>query len=474
MSSILLHIIFESSEVLDGYLTREATGLVLSGRKGLFHRYTKGFDYVPLFKCWVNHESVEARGIIVLASVALGNAFTSGRSASGLDGKTVRMYKSNVNDVVVNDVRSLCEGIHRSGSGRLFWRFKRAKISEIPKQNDPTKVRVLSIPNMVDSAAWHAINIHLSPLAEAYFDRVWQESGESFLVCGSRPGFSTNNAITRLRYWVKGYSFRAIGKTPVLMFMDIANCFPSIKISYLIKVLKGFGVEKSIVDSITQGCKVQMIGNPQRVNGKRGIPQGSALSPLLCNLVVAHLIGSVVEEFKFMRVVTYLDDVAVLFPDSHDPEDVKERFRQRFAIAGLGINDVKTSIIRVNDGMRADYCGYSMVLKDNHHGFSVVPLVQHSTLPKFQKKLKELHSDMEGIKDVDQYLNHIKSLLLGTLQYQTVAFNYKHFAKLVFRHVFRYIFRRWGNKDQENFKRLKKLMFIQLTRSKTNVKSTLA
>jgi hypothetical protein len=111
-------------------------------------------------------------------------------------------------------------------------------------------------------------------------------------------------------------------------------------------------------------------------DNRRGIPQGSPISPLLANLYMRRfvlgwkMLG--LERSLGTRIVTYADDLVILCRRGK-AEEALSRLREIMGKLKLTVNEDKTRICRVPEGefdflhVRAD------VLSDNRSGAPAIP-----------------------------------------------------------------------------------------------------
>jgi len=94
---------------------------------------------------------------------------------------------------------------------------------------------------------------------------------------------------------------------------------------------------------------------------RRGIPQGSPISPLLANLYMRRFVLGWrtlgLERSLGTRTVTYADDLVILCRRG-DAEEALTRMRELMGRLKLTVNEEKTHICRVPDG-EFDFLGYT-------------------------------------------------------------------------------------------------------------------
>src|SRR5438552_11946746 len=97
-------------------------------------------------------------------------------------------------------------------------------------------------------------------------------------------------------------------------------------------------------------------------NNRRGIPQGSPISPLLANLYMRRfvlgwkMLG--LERSLGSRIVTYADDLVILCRRGK-AEEALQRLREIMGKLKLTVNDEKTRSCKVPEG-EFDFLGYTV------------------------------------------------------------------------------------------------------------------
>src|SRR2546421_9094424 len=143
------------------------------------------------------------------------------------------------------------------------YRPMRARKKEIPKDGG-TKVRVLSIPTIRDRVVQGALKLILEPIFEADF-----HDGSY----GYRPKRKAHDALARVTKAILG------GKTQVID-LDLAAYFDTVRHDLLVGK-----VARRVQDAeILHLLKLML-----KASGKRGVPQGGVLSPLLANIYLTEV-----------------------------------------------------------------------------------------------------------------------------------------------------------------------------------------
>ena len=96
---------------------------------------------------------------------------------------------------------------------------------------------------------------------------------------------------------------------------------------------------------------------------RRGIPQGSPISPLLANLYMRRFVLGWkklgLERSLGSRIVTYADDLVILCRKGK-AEEALHQLREIMGILKLTVNEEKTRICRVPEG-EFDFLGHSVL-----------------------------------------------------------------------------------------------------------------
>jgi RNA-directed DNA polymerase len=193
---------------------------------------------------------------------------------------------------------------------------------EIPKGGG--RVRVISIPAIRDRVVHGAIRLILEPIFEADF------SDSSY---GARPGRSAHQAIGVVRRGLHQRKHRVVD-------VDLSRYFDRIRQDRILEKVARRVQDERVLALVKQFLKS---------GGRRGIPQGSPLSPLLANLALNELDRALDRGKGFLTYARYLDDMVVLTPDSEKgrrwADRALERIREEAEAIGVSINADKTRVL---------------------------------------------------------------------------------------------------------------------------------
>jgi len=257
------------------------------------------------------------------------------KGAPGIDGVTFEVIEEAGVDIFLGQLREELV--------KCSYRPQRVRKVEIPKDVD--KVRVLSIPTIRDRVVQGALKLILEPIFEADF-----QPG-SF---GYRPKKSPQQAVQRVSDAILQ------GKTYVID-LDLRAYFDNVRQHIVLKK-----VAERIDDDDVLGL-LRMI---MRACGKRGVPQGGVISPLLSNIYLNEVDKMLerakeVTRYKVWRSIEYVrfaDDLVVLV-DSHPRQRwlrkaVEKRIREELAKLQVEVNDEKTRFVDLERGESFGFLGF--------------------------------------------------------------------------------------------------------------------
>ena len=157
---------------------------------------------------------------------------------------------------------------------------------------------------------------------------------------------------------------------PEIVDADLADYFGSIPHAELMQSLARRIVDRRVLHLIKMWleCSVEETddrGRKRRTteakDNRRGIPQGSPISPLLANVYMRRFVLAWkrlgLERSLGSRVVTYADDLVILCTRGK-AEEALQRMREIMGKLKLTVNEEKTRICKVPEG-EFDFLGYT-------------------------------------------------------------------------------------------------------------------
>jgi len=222
----------------------------------------------------------------------------------------------------------------------------------IPKANG--KFRPLGISTLRDRVCMTAAMLVLDPIFEADLPL------EQYAY---RPGRSAQQAVVEVEETLyRGH--------PEVVDADLADYFGSIPHAELLQSVARRVVDRRVLHLIKLWleCPVEETderGRKTRTtaakDNRRGIPQGSPISPLLSNLYMRRFVLGWkklgLEQSLGSRIVTYADDLVILCRRSK-AEEALQRMRELMGRLKLTVNEEKTRICKVPEG-EFDFLGYT-------------------------------------------------------------------------------------------------------------------
>jgi len=288
--------------------------------------------------------------------------------APGVDGVTFEAIEAQ-------GVEALLEQLRDELTGRTY-RPLPARKHEIPK--DGGKVRVLSIPAIRDRVVQGALKLILEPVFEADF-----QPG-SF---GYRPKRTAHDAIKRVAEAIVHQ------KTRVLDF-DLRAYFDNVRHDRLLE---------KVAQRVNDADILHLLKIVLNASGKKGVPQGGVISPLLSNIYlneVDRMLERAREvtrygKFTSIEYARFADDLVILI-DAHKRHDwliaaVEKRLREEFAKLQVEINDEKSRIVDLGRGESFGFLGFD---------FRYLRSLRGAMRPHYTPKLKKRTALLRELKQV--------------------------------------------------------------------------
>jgi len=360
----------------------------------------------------------------------------SNDGAPGIDGVTFEAIEESGAESFLTQIRAELV--------TTTYRPMRVRKKEIPK--DGGKVRVLSIPAIRDRVVQGALKLILEPIFEADF-----QSGSY----GYRPNRTAHAAVDRVAKAIVEEKTRIID-------LDLKAYFDSVQ-HYLL-------LEK-VAKRVQDGDVLHLLKMILKATGKKGVPQGGVISPVLSNVYlneVDRMLEKAIEttrsgRFTRIQYARFADDLVILI-DAHRRNDwlvrgVERRLREELAKLRVEINEDKSRMVDLKKEGSFTFLGFEYRRILSHTGKwrpNVAPKLKKRTA--LLGKLREIFRSQVS-QPVGAVIETINPILRGWVNYFRVGNSSECFAvikawveKKVRRHMMRarnrrgYGWNRWSRK----------------------------
>ena len=274
---------------------------------------------------------------------------------------------------------------------------------EIPK-DDGKKVRVLGIPAIRDRVVQGALKLIVEPIFEADF-----HDGSY----GYRPKRKAHDAVARVT--------KAIleGKTQVID-LDVAAYFDTVRHDLLLGK-----VARRVQDAeILHLLKLML-----KASGKRGVPQGGVISPVLSNIYLTE-VDAMLERAKavtrdgtttYVEYARYADDLVILvngqWRNGWLLRAVDRRLREEFTKLDLRLNEAKSRVVDLTQGEAFGFLGFIFRRLRSPRGrwwVQKMPAMRQRTA--LLQKLKEVFRRLDS-QPIARVIAVINPILRGWVNY---------------------------------------------------------
>jgi len=289
---------------------------------------------------------------------------------------------------------------------------------EIPKDGGK-KVRVLSIPCIRDRVVQGALALILEPIFEADF-----QTGSY----GYRPKRSAHQAVHRVVVAIGEAKTRVID-------LDLRAFFDNVRHHLLLEK-----VAKRVRDQDV----LHLLKRIVKASGKKGVPQGGVISPLLSNIYLNE-VDVMLEKAKEvtcrggytpMEYVRYADDLVILVDSQlrYEPllGKVNQRVHEELAKLQVEVNEDKSRTVELLKGESFGFLGFDFRLIRTRKG------KRRPYLTPKTKKRTELLGRLRKVfrsqlsQPVGPVIDTINPMLRGWVNYFAIGDSSRHFGYVRF------------------------------------------
>jgi len=346
------------------------------------------------------------------------------RGVAGSDGESISVFEAGLYD----NLKQLKTDII---SGKYISEDLRGVILPVNEK----KIRALAIPAIRDRVFQRAVCQVLSPS----IDQLLEDSSFAY-----RKGFSRESAANAIqKAYDEGYRY--------VLESDIESFFDNVKWELLYQKLDAILDDDPVIPFIRQWVSQTVIYHGQHLLRDRGLPQGSAISPLLANLLLDEFDEGLQDKFRLIR---YADDFVILCKTKEEAESALDEVKKALQYLALELKPAKTHLTHFDSGFQ--YLGYifckSVVLetekepKKTKNAPVLIPVPE--AIPKNSwlsnvdfRKIKEIQPVQYGkkkefalIDSVNQNMNSFPvylsdSAVFARLSYQTLIITNRDYPK---------------------------------------------
>jgi RNA-directed DNA polymerase len=347
------------------------------------------------------------------------------RGAAGVDGETFWSIEEK-------GIEAYLKQLQKELVERTYQPQKNRKV-EIPKVGSAKK-RVLSIPTIRDRIVQGALKLILEPIFEADF-----QPGSY----GYRPKRTAHEAVDRVS--------RAImqGKTRVID-LDLKSYFDNVRHDVLLG---------KVAQRVDDAEVMRVLCSIVKTTGRKGVPQGGVISPLLSNLYLNE-VDRMLERAKqatrtgpYVNVeyARYADDLTVLV-HGHREQDwvvgaVKKRLGEEFSKLRVEINEEKSRVVDLTKKESLSFLGFEYRRERSESGkFWARKTPKKEKRTALQRRLKEEFRKARS-QPVERVVHKINPILRGWVNYFRVGNSarcFQYIRRWVERKIRRHLMRARG------------------------------
>jgi len=242
------------------------------------------------------------------------------------------------------------------------------------------------VPTVADRIAQTVVAAYLEPGVEPVFHP------DSY---GYRPGRSALDAVgvCRERCWRQDW----------VLDLDLKSFFDSVSWELILKAVAAHTDLRWVLLYVERWLKAPLqVEDGSLVERDRGTPQGSAISPLLANMMLHYAFDAwMAREYPAVRFERYCDDIIVHARSERHARQLWAAIAKRLAECGLELNEQKTRIVYCKDDDRRgsyeptqfDFLGYTFRprLSKNRFGkyfLNFTPAVSSAAKTRMRREMR--------------------------------------------------------------------------------------
>ncbi len=307
----------------------------------------------------------------------------TGKDSMGIDGITTRTYKKDVEERLARLSFEIQTGVYQAKP------FRQVTISK--PDGGQRVINIACIRDRVVHSTCYA-------LMESAFEPLFSKFSFAY-----RPHRNAHQAIAVARSHIRA------GKKYAVV-ADIRKCFDNINHEYLLSLISRKIGDQRFLEFIKMLIAGEVIMFADLYPMLTGIPQGSSLSPFLCNIYLTPLDNYL--ESNGIDFVRYADDIVILSKDFNSAETALEKMKN-FLMEPLllELKPAKTQIVTLDQGF--DFLGFS--LKNDLIGIRETKLENVTNILK--RLCFTLGDDKNPVQARNQALERYNAIVRGFCNY---------------------------------------------------------
>lgn len=314
--------------------------------------------------------------------------------APGIDGVTFKAVEEGGIEDFLKQIRTeLVSGTYKPLRNRR---------KEIPKGND--KVRVLGIPSIKDRVVQGALKLIL----EAIFEADFQEG--SF---GYRPKRTAHAAVNRVAEAVVKSKTRIID-------IDLSAYFDNVRHHILLD---------KVAERVNDAQIMRLLKLILKVGGKKGVPQGGVISPLLSNIYLNE-VDKMLERAKevtrngrytYIEYSRFADDLVILVDGFSKwnwlVDAANKRLLEELEKLDVQLNREKSKLVDLTRGETFSFLGFDFRRAKTRRGkLGVLVTPRMKARTALLSRLKEVFRRFRS-QPLDRIVSEINPILRGWVNY---------------------------------------------------------